>query len=243
MMNLWPSSALSFSPFTAPGDHQPLLGIIDLNRSSFAEGSSLAFNILPGLVGAYFLSRKMPIADFFKGILRSPAFADDRDFPNSILAVARAHATTLIALRGRSSSGSRRPVPAATKLIRRTERLVRERRTGTAMQSAEKLQDHIDRDLILECTVTTIFPGNCSVNSRLSLPAHLSSCHSLLRPTLLDRSVHFPYRLRRGRDAVLKKLSIGAAAGASGWTYAVMKAIFLCNGDYSDRTSQPLSAT
>ncbi len=42
--------------------------------------------------------------------------------------------------------------------------------------------------------------------------------------------------------AVLKKLSIGAAAGASGWTYAVMKAIFLCNGDYSDRASQPFSA-
>ena len=187
---------------------------------------------------------RCPSLTFLKGILRSPAFADDRDFPNSILAVARAHATTLIALRGRSGSGSRRPVvPAATKLIRRTERLVRERRTGTAMQSAEKLQDHIDRDLILKGTVTTIFPGNCSVNSRVSLPAHLSSCHSLLRPTLLDRSVHSPHRLRRGRDAVLKKLSIGAAAGASGWTYAVMKAIFLCNGDYSDRASQPLSAT
>ena len=70
-------------------------------------------------------------------VLRGPAFADDRDFPNSILAVARAHATTLIALRVRSGSGSRRPVPVTAKLIRRTERLVRERRTGTAMQSAE----------------------------------------------------------------------------------------------------------
>ena len=34
-----------------------------------------------------------------------------------------------------------------------------------------------------------------------------------------------------------KKLPIGAAAGASGWTYAVMKATFLRNGDYSDRAS------
>ena len=78
-----------------------LLGIINLNRSSSTEGASLAFNILPGL-GAYFLSQKMSIADFLNG----PAFADDRDFPNSILAVARAHATTLIVLRGRSGSGS-----------------------------------------------------------------------------------------------------------------------------------------
>ena len=105
-----------------------LLGIINLNRSSSAEGASLAFNFLPGLFGAYFLSRKMPIADFLNGLLRGPAFSDDRDFPNSILVVARAHATTLIALRGRTGSGSKRPVPAATKLIRRTERLVWERR-------------------------------------------------------------------------------------------------------------------
>jgi hypothetical protein len=37
--------------------------------------------------------------------------------------------------------------------------------------------------------------------------------------------------------AVLEKLPIGAAAGASGWTYAVMKAIFLQNVDYSDHAS------
>ena len=121
--------------------------IINLNRFSSTEGASLAFNILPGLVGSYFLSRKMPIADFLNDLLRGPAFADDRDFPNSILVVARAHATTLIALRGRTGSGSRRPVPAATKLIRRT---------GTAMQSAEQLQDLIDRDLILEGVVTPL---------------------------------------------------------------------------------------
>jgi hypothetical protein len=84
--------------------------------------------------------------------------------------------------------------------------------------------------------------GNCSVLSRVSLPARLSSRH-FLRPTLLDCSVHSPHRLHRGRDGcnVLEKLLIGAAAGASGWTYAVMNAIFLRNGDYSDRASQLLA--
>ena len=39
--------------------------------------------------------------------------------------------------------------------------------------------------------------------------------------------------------AVLEKLPIGAATGgASGWTYAVMKAMFLHYGNYSDRASQ-----
>jgi hypothetical protein len=62
----------------------------------------------------------------------------------------------LLVQRGRSGSRSSRPVPAATKLIRRTERLVRERRTGTAMQTAEQLQDLIDKDLILENTVAPL---------------------------------------------------------------------------------------
>ena len=117
-----------------------LLEIINFNRSSSAEGVSLAFNILPGLVMSAPTSslERCPSPTFLMAfVLRGPAFADDRDFPNSILAVARAHATTLIALRVRSGSGSRRPVPVTAKLIRRTERLVRERRTGTAMQSAE----------------------------------------------------------------------------------------------------------
>jgi hypothetical protein len=41
--------------------------------------------------------------------------------------------------------------------------------------------------------------------------------------------------------AVLEHLPSGAAAGASGWTYATMKAVFLRNGAYSGRTSQLLA--
>ena len=41
------------------------------------------------------------------------------------------------------------------KLVRRTERLVRERRTGTTMQTAEQLQELIDKDLILENLTTS----------------------------------------------------------------------------------------
>ena len=106
-----------------------LLGIINLNRSCSAEAASLAFNILPGLVGAIFLSRKVPIPDFLNFFLRDPLFA-------TILASARSIAHVLITTRARSASNSPRPAPAETKLIRRTERLLRERRTGAAMQSA-----------------------------------------------------------------------------------------------------------
>ena len=88
-----------------------------------ALAAALVFNILPRLVGAYFLSRKMPSPIFstaFCVATLPPAFADDRGFPNSILlTVARAHANTLIAQRCRSTSSSRPPLPAATKLILR----------------------------------------------------------------------------------------------------------------------------
>ena len=218
-----------------------LFGIINLNRSSSAEGASLAFNILPGLVGTYFLSRKMPIADFLNGLLRVPAFADDRGFSDSIPAVAWAHASSLIAQRGRSASSSRRPVPAATKLIRRTERLVWERRTGTAMQSSKQLQDLIDRDLIIEDTVAPLTTSYSLETVRVTLASlcpPVSHRDTLTSAQLASIAQSTPLAVSAGDVmAVLEKLPIGAAAGASGWTYAVMKAIFLRNGDYSDRAS------
>ena len=90
----------------------------------------------------------MPIPDLLNSFLRDPLFADDRGFPAAILARSFAH--VLIATRARSASNSRRPAPAETMLIHRTERLLRERRTGAAMQFAEQLQNLIDRDLIAE---------------------------------------------------------------------------------------------
>ena len=209
-----------------------LLGIINLNRSSSAEGASLAFNILPGLIGAYFLSRKMPIADFLNDLLRIPVFADDRGFP---VTVARAHASSLISQRSRSSSSSRRPVPAATKLIRRIERLVRERQTGTVMQSVEQLQDgpHPRRHG---------YPLHHLLFSRdrsASLCPPASHRDTLTSAQLASIAQSTPLTVSAGDVmAILEKLPIGAATGASGWTYVVMKAIFLHYGDYSDRASQ-----
>jgi hypothetical protein len=195
---------------------------------------------LPGLVGTYFLSRKMPIADFLNGPLRVPAFADDRGFPDSILAEARAHASSLIAQRGRSASSSRRPVPAATKLIRRTERLVRERRTGTAMQSAEQLQDLIDRDLILEDTIAPLTTSYSLETVRVTLASlcpPASHRDTLTFTQLASIAKSTPLTVSTGDElAVLEKLPIGAAAGASGWTYAIMGTIF----KFGDRVGSAL---
>ena len=106
----------------------------------------------------------------------------------------------------------------------RTERLVRDRRTGTTMQTAEQLQDHIDRDLILEDTVAPL-PTSYSLETvRVTLAS--------LCPPVSDRDTSAqstPLSVSAGEVmAILEKLPIGVAAGASGWTYAVMKAISLC---------------
>ena len=118
-----------------------------------------------------------------------------RGFPNSILAVEdHAHAHTLIAQRGRSASSSRRLVPAVTKLIRWTERLVRERQTGTALQTIEQLQDLMDRDLILEDTIAPLTTSNSLEPVRSTLvslfPPTTRQTH--LRLTRLDRTLPSP---------------------------------------------------
>ena len=122
---------------------------------------------------------------------------------------------------------------------------MRERRTGTAMQSAEQLQDLIDRDLILEGTVTPLTTSYSleTVRSTLaSLWPPASHRDTLSSAQLSSIAQSTPLTVSTGDVmSVLEKLPIGAAAGASGWTYAVMKAIFLRNGDYSDRASQLLA--
>ena len=124
----------------------------------------------------------MPIPDLLNSFLRDPLFADDRGFPAAILASARSFAHILIATHARTSSHSRRPAPAETKLIRRTERLLRERRTGAAMQSAEQLQDLINRDLITEA-------GLAPLTSSYSLDT-VRSTLALLCPPASDKDTH-----------------------------------------------------
>ena len=115
------------------------------------------------------------------------------------------------------------------------------------MQSAEQLQDLIDRDLIAEA-------GLAPLTSSYSLDTVRSTLASLCPPAsdkdtltpghLLSIAQSSPLTVT-GSDVleVLEHLPSGAAAGASGWTYAAMKAIFLRNGAYSGRASQLLVAT
>ena len=85
--------------------------------------------------------------------------------------------------------------PAVTKLIRWTERLVRERQTGTALQTIEQLQDLMDRDhLILEDTIAPLTTSDSLEPVRSTLvslfPPTTRQTH--LRLTRLDRTLPSP---------------------------------------------------
>ena len=112
-------------------------------------------------------------------------------------------------------------LPAATKLIRRTEQLVRKHWTGITMQTAVQLQDLIDRDLILEDTVAPLNTSYSLETVRATLaslcpPAsHRDTLTSAQLASIIAQST--PLTVSAGDVmAVLDKLSIGAAAGASG---------------------------
>ncbi len=87
------------------------------------------------------------------------------------------------------------------------------------MQTAEQIQDLIDKDLILENTVA---PLTNSYSLETVRATFASLCPPASHRDILNSA---------------QLTWIGAAAGASSWTYAVMKALFLRNGDYSDRAS------
>ena len=101
------------------------------------------------------------------------------------------------------------------------------------MQSAEQLQEPIDRDLITEA-------GHVPLTSSYSLDTVRSTLASLCPPAsdkdtltlghLLSIAQFSPLTVTASDVLeVLEHLPSGDAAGASGWTYAAMKAIFLRN--------------
>jgi hypothetical protein len=131
-----------------------LLNIIVENRTSTAPLASLAFILLPGVVGAYHLHRKTPVTQLLNYFLANLSTTDDIQFSSVVLDTARELAPTLAAKRdlGRDREGipSR---PNATRLRLRIERLRRERRDGPAMQTVEELQNLLDQELLLEVDV------------------------------------------------------------------------------------------
>jgi hypothetical protein len=113
------------------------------------------------------------------------------------------------------------------------------------MQSAEQLQDLIDRDLIAEAGLAPLTSSYSldTVRSTLASLCPPASDRDTLTPDhLLSIAQSSPLTVTAGDVlAVLEHLPSGAAAGASGWTYAAMKAIFLRNSAYSGRASQLLA--
>ena len=115
-----------------------LLNIIVENRTSTAPLASLAFILLPGVVGAHHLHRKTPVTQLLNYFLANLSTTDDIQFASVVLDSARELAPTLAAKRdlGRDREGipSR---PNATRLRLRIERLRRRSRNADGRGSPE----------------------------------------------------------------------------------------------------------
>ena len=224
-----------------------LLTIIVENRASTAPLASLAFTLLPGVVGAYHQYRKKPVSLLLNYFIANVSTTDDVQFSNMVLDSARELAPILAAKRelGRDlASGPSRP--NATRLRLRIERLRRERRDGPAMQTVEGLQNLLDQELLREVDIEHL-PTHYDVATVRSTLATLcppaSEADELSEAHLLAISQAQPLEVTSGQVLrALEKLPDGAAAGASGWTFGAMKAIFLRNSSTTGEQTGELLA-
>lgn len=223
-----------------------LLTIINANLPSTAHAASLAFTILPGVLGAYHLYRKAPVTQLLSTFLANISSTSDEQFSSLILDAARELAPVLAAKRdrGRARSGSLSRAEAAS-LRLRIERLRRERRDGSAMQSAEQLQDLLDKEQLVEADILPLRSHYdvSTVRSILSVLCPPSSTADVLSDAQLQAiSQSDPLQISSEHILrVLERLPDGAAAGASGWTFSAMKAIFLHDSAHAGQGSMLLS--
>jgi hypothetical protein len=82
-----------------------------------------------------------------------------------------------------------------------------------------------------------LFRRHCPIHPRFAVSSRFRRRHTYPWPPTL----HCPVLHSHCVLEVHEHLPSGAAAGASGWTYAAMKAIFLRNSAYSGRASQLLA--
>ena len=152
-----------------------------------------------------------------------------------ILDCARELAPTLAAKRelGRDRASGPSSRPNATRLRLRIERLRRDRRYGPAKQTVEELQNLLDQELLREVDIEHLATRYdvATVRSTLAnLCPPASEADELSEAHLLAISQSQPLEVTSGQVlCALEKLPDGAAAGASGWTFGAMKAIFLRN--------------
>jgi hypothetical protein len=225
---------------------EKLLSIVLLNHSSYASTASLALLILPGLVDTHHRFRKTPILQLLNGFAAEISHPHDGHLPLIILANAQSLAPIILAKNSDHSSNSSTSADVAIpRLSRRADRFVRERRLRTAMQTTEVIQDFLDADLSPEGQGSTrsVTYDVGTVRSILSsLCPAASSADSLTEEQLADIARSTPLTITPNQALfALEHSSDGAAAGASGWTFAAMKAIFLRNSSYRDRAGDLLS--
>lgn len=192
-----------------------------------------AFLLLPGLVNEARLHKKLSVTKLLQKLsVRLQPQTSALDLAKEIIGMAAEWKTLVDDRRARSAeSVGRRARQSSTALQQRLETLVRERRLSSAMSMLDKLQelqDLQDRGLAIDGLEQPdlTFDEICQHVGRLNPAAdqHDEFTAEQLAAKAAQPALQVDAQLL---SSVLSKLPVGSAAGASGWTYGAMKAIFL----------------
>jgi hypothetical protein len=210
------------------------------------ELATTAFLILPGLVGECHLHRKLTVGSLLTALVGGvDSIVSDSDFAKSIIIKAQEMASLVVDRRDKRRNNINRNNSSASRIKEKTiksiETMVRERRLGSAMAYLDKLQDILEEE---DGNINNngdfnnqrIAEGGAnderSVNeirqklAELNPVADEEDLFSIADEERISTSA--PISVDASQiEAVIRKLPVGSSAGASGWTYAAIKSIFL----------------
>jgi len=221
-----------FSPHRAWRHHlnrisSRLVTTICSSNDAASELATACLQLLPGLVVAGHSTHKLPVSTMLKALANAvDCVPDDTIFAQRIVAYATELAPYVAAQiersQERSTSGNQRSVTSLTHSI---ERLVRERRLGSAMVLLDKLQPLLSEHPESPLPPPPSHEQVVSIVAGLHPPAGPEDTFTEEDYDRIHEST--PIVITSGDiPLLLDSLPEGSAAGVSGWTYSAIKAIY-----------------
>ena len=208
-----------------------------------AELATACLHLLPGLVVAAHSTHKLPVSSMLHALASFvDTVADDTDFCNRIVVYAQQLAPYVSAQLERSqeraSAGNPRSIASLTRSI---ERLVRERRLGSAMVQVDQLQPLLSN---VQSTTTPPPLSSQEVTSLLATLHPAAGPDDILSEEDLDLIQASTSIIITPADIpeLLASLPDGSASGVSGWTYSAIKALYIsCDASSTEKLARLLT--
>lgn len=199
------------------------------HNDAAAELATACFHVLPGLVAECHRTHKIPVHSMLLDIAAAvDTVPDDTDFALRIISYARKLAPYIIHQRERARDANPPTTQSVAAISKSIERLVREGRLGPANVLLDRLQRVLSD---LPASPTGPHPDDVvQILSSLHPAATENDAFTADQHLLVSTStaIEIPDDVI---PRLLEKLPSGSAAGVSGWTYGLIKALFFADDD------------